>query len=61
LRMHCFVLLGVSSIQLKNNRVATQQCALTSEFRLHAPQPSHQRLFVSFIPLQTTSFSSDKL
>ena len=33
--MHCFVLLGVSSNQLKLNRVATKQCYLISEFRLN--------------------------
>ena len=32
--MHCFVLLGVSSIQLKLNRVAAERCYLISEFRL---------------------------
>src|SRR3989442_11905824 len=33
LRVHCFVLLGVSLIQLKPNRVAAKQCCLNSEFR----------------------------
>src|SRR5690348_14462915 len=34
LQMHCFVLLGVSSIQLKLNRVAAKQCSPISEFRI---------------------------
>src|SRR5436190_4496780 len=32
--MHCFVLLGVSFIQLKLNRVRAKQCYSISEFRL---------------------------
>src|ERR1700756_4074915 len=33
--VHCFVLLGVSFIQLKLNRVRAKQCYLISEFRLN--------------------------
>ena len=36
--MHCFVLLGVSSIQLKLNRVAAKQCYSISEFRFNLPR-----------------------
>ncbi len=32
--VHCFVLLGVSFIQLKLNRVGAKQCYSISEFRL---------------------------
>src|ERR1700687_422637 len=32
--VHCFVLLGVSFIQLKLNRVSAKQCYSISEFRL---------------------------
>src|SRR5580693_6827441 len=34
--VHCFVLLGVSFIQLKLNRVRAKQCYSISEFRLNA-------------------------
>src|ERR1700756_4442042 len=34
--VHCFVLLGVSFIQLKLNRVRAKQCYSISEFRLIA-------------------------
>ena len=33
--MHCFVLLGVSSIQLKLNRDRAERCILISEFRFN--------------------------
>jgi hypothetical protein len=32
--VHCFVLLGVSFIQLKLNRVRAKQCYSISEFRI---------------------------
>jgi hypothetical protein len=35
--MHCFVLLGVSSIQLKHYRVRVEQCYLISGFRISTP------------------------
>src|ERR1700739_1919598 len=34
--VHCFVLLGVSFIQLKLNRVRAKQCYSISEFRINA-------------------------
>src|SRR5882672_1620880 len=36
--MHCFVLLGVSFIQLKLNRVRAKQCYSISEFRFKQPR-----------------------
>src|SRR5438046_1377859 len=37
--MHCFVLLGVSFIQLKLNRVRAKQCYSISEFRPKGAMP----------------------
>src|SRR6266436_2979120 len=42
--VHCFVLLGVSFIQLKLNRVRVKQCYSISEFRLSSPSNPLYRL-----------------
>src|SRR5437867_5159605 len=47
--VHCFVLLGVSFIQLKLNRVRAKQCYSISEFRIKALLPggeSERRVFL---------------
>jgi hypothetical protein len=50
--VHWFVLLGVSSIQLKLNRARAKQCYLISEFRLISPQ---QEIYgPDQIPINTT-------
>src|ERR1700680_576580 len=41
LRMHCFVLLGVSSIQLKLKRVVAKQCSLVVESRWGSAARGH--------------------
>jgi hypothetical protein len=42
--VHCFVLLGVSSNQLKLNRVATKQCHSISEFRFNPKSEVEQQI-----------------
>jgi hypothetical protein len=56
--VHCFVLLGVSSIQMKLNRVRAKQCYSISEFRFKGPVPAGRTAPLSVMRQQALLLTS---